>query len=194
MKSIRLNKYLRQQIVNSVLEEFTDNFFKDLPYKNTEGLIELRDTYNKDIALSIWNKHYGDIPFDKIPVNMLRSYGSIQVAVEGNSYKYFSHHLDKNKYPTGQAPVEVMVEADYDELMKEVTALQVTLDGFLIAAKELRRDITPIIESFNTTKQLVETWSEMEKYIPANIADPSKGVTLPMLNISRLDAKIRGEK
>ncbi len=56
----------------------------------------------------------------------------------------------------------------------------------------LRREIKPILESFNTTKQLLDTWPSMEKFLPPNIANPEKGINLPALNLSRLEQKIGG--
>ena len=56
--------------------------------------------------------------------------------------------------------------------------------------RNLNTEITTVLNSVNTTKQLIEVWPEVEKFLPAHIADPNTGIKLPALKVSRLNEKL----
>ena len=55
---------------------------------------------------------------------------------------------------------------------------------------ELRKETTSIINTCNNTGQLVELWPEIEPLLPAYLSDPSRGVSLPSIPVSRLNERL----
>lgn len=54
----------------------------------------------------------------------------------------------------------------------------------------LGRETRDLLENFNTTKQLREGWPDMVPYLPPHIADPERGLKLPVLETSRLSQRL----
>lgn len=55
---------------------------------------------------------------------------------------------------------------------------------------QLRRETSDLLEQYNTTKQVRDSWPELVNYLPAHIADPERAVTLPVLATSRLSERL----
>lgn len=54
----------------------------------------------------------------------------------------------------------------------------------------LGRETRDLLENFNTTKQLRDGWPDMVPYLPPHIADPERGLKLPVLETSRLSQRL----
>lgn len=186
MKSIRLARYSREEILNSVMREFTKTYFAKVPYK-TEG--ELRKTIHTEytkVMAELWNNCYGHIDLSNIPSWMLDSY-DFSISVAGTS-RVESCALAKKPGKRGAIDVVLVDEvifSEYDSLRAELSAYNKEFKSYL-------SEVKTVLDSVTTTKQLVELWPTVEQYIPAHLADPEKGVKLPALHISRLDERLRG--
>lgn len=55
---------------------------------------------------------------------------------------------------------------------------------------KLKEETADLLNQYNTTKQLRETWPEIVNYLPPHIADPERAVTLPVLATSRLSERL----
>jgi hypothetical protein len=88
---------------------------------------------------------------------------------------------------------DVLLSAkEYDSLFKHMSELIKVKEQYDTDLKQFRSEVSNLLDSVNTTKQLVELWPTVEQYLPAHIADPDVGIKLPMLLISRLDEKLAG--
>jgi len=180
MKSIRLNVEMRQDILTSMLEAWKKS--NPAPYNLAEETSKIAET--------IWKNKYGKIDFSGIPTRMLRYSCSVQIQVNGTvkSYKlqesmpmeYQSYYNEAILKVYDKEPAFI---AKYNEKVKEN-------DKWNLSRSSFEDEIKQIIYSVNTTKQLVELWPEAEQYLPAYAADPSKGVNLPALKTSRLNAAL----
>lgn len=186
MKSIRLAQYSREEILNSVMREFTKTYFAKAAYK-TE--VELRNLIQEEyhrVMTNLWIDCYGHIDLSKIPNWMLQVY-SFSVSVAGSS-RVESCELAKR--PGKWGAIDLII--DDEEIFEEYDKLRAELSAYNKEFKSYRSEVKAVLDSVTTTKQLVELWPTVEQYIPAHLADPEKGVKLPALHISRLDERLRG--
>lgn len=200
MKSVRLSSFLRKEILNSVLREFSVNFLKPLGFKTSGELSEGIVAEGRGVALMLWKERYGPVRFVQIPKWALDKSNKFSVAVaEDTSQTYACHvHWDDNYIQAERRPckpaIDILITQErWNKLFHKMDLLEAAKEKHCAEKDQLRREIYPILESFNTTKQLLETWPSMEKFLPANIADPDKGINLPALSLSRLEAKINGQ-
>ena len=83
-------------------------------------------------------------------------------------------------------PIEISSNHPYFQEEKEVRRM------FNIWSKErnqLRKEIMDTLEQFNTSKQLIEGWPEVEGYMPPHMADMSV-INLPAVSINRLNERL----
>lgn len=192
-KSVRLNKYLREQILDSVLEEYVTNFLKPYGYTSTEEVASLICEESRNVADLWWEKCYSGINFEALPEWCLNGHRQIIVQVENDTGKMFVNNCNKDKVRPTSGSVDLLVsQEEWDVVRKDLVHMRKLKQEVVEGRKALRKQIYPVLLSFGSTKQLIETWPSMEKFLPANIADPDKGVNLPALNLSRLDAVIAG--
>lgn len=196
MKSVRLNSYLRECILESVLREFESNYFKSrsvLKCSSHKGFKDaLAELKGKRVSL-LWDKLYGKHRKDieQCPEWARSDSTQLQVSLELDSSKMFSGFTEG--LPCSRASVDaVLTQDEWETYLGEYYRVKKEGDAYEKEKRDLRREVKPIIDSFGSTKQLIETWPSMEKFLPANIADPDKGVALPALSLSRLEEKING--
>lgn len=83
-------------------------------------------------------------------------------------------------------PIEISSNHPYFQEEKEVRRM------FNIWSKErnqLRKEIMDTLEQFNTSKQLIEGWPEVEGYMPPLMTDMSV-INLPAVSINRLNERL----
>lgn len=83
-------------------------------------------------------------------------------------------------------PIEVSSNHPYFQEEKEVRRM------FNVWSKErnqLRKEVMDTLEQFNTSKQLIEGWPEVEGYMPPHMTDMSV-INLPAVSINRLNERL----
>lgn len=191
IKNVRLNKESRKQILRSMLEAFEKQYFLALG-KNSAAEYRLHLDKIKDEALKdLWRKTYGPIQMhlNAIPKGLV-STASFGVAKAGTGDMVYLTNPD---FPGTRSGADIALDQEeYEAVFSGVVEAEKSMRSFADELKDLEQKIQPVLESVNTTKQLVELWPSAEKHIPASILDPDTGINLPALNIRDLDAKISG--
>jgi hypothetical protein len=186
IKSVRLSERSRESILKSMSEGFELNYFSGKEYKSKAELSQRITEEHGRVMLDLWYTLYGSLDFSKVPQSLLS--GSPFSVGCGNLVEVA--RLGK-KFPGSREGVDaVLDEEDWLATFALLYALKEDLKDFESALKEFSKEVKVILEATNTTKQLVEVWPAAEQYIPASIADPERGINLPMLAISRLDEKL----
>ena len=188
MKSVRLSNDMRVDILSSVLKEYTRNLLAGLGAEKEDDLRKAWQDEEKRVLSGLWDKVYG-YPTEEVPAWMLRD-DNFSVAVEGLSV--FRGACVEGKPGRKYGADIILTLVQHDELFAPMFELIAITDKFKEDVKQMKSEVNSILNSVNTTKQLVELWPAVEQYIPAYIADPDKGVNLPALLISRLDEKLQG--
>ena len=69
---------------------------------------------------------------------------------------------------------------------KEYKHARINLAAHTIKLDKYLEDVSNVLSGVNTTGQLIEAWPECEKYVPVGILNPSK-INLPALSIAELN-------
>lgn len=196
VKSVRLNQSLRDTILNSVLLEYVKNNLKPHGFENRGQLEEAVKKLRHDACMKLWKKQYGSIDFSLVPRWALDTSGDFSVAQQDDTSKVFVVRLkdDNGLALPCKSAIDVLVtKSKWDTMFAKSNALAKAKEACTGGRKNLKDEVKPILDSFGSTKQLLETWPSMEKFLPPNVADPDKGVNLPALSLSRLEEKINGK-
>lgn len=181
MKSIRLNKESRKHILNSVMEK----------YKEVNALPEPEDFDGQlsELALKVYKRKYGKIVgyFEEIPSNMLnlRSYASLHLQNGSMIHPDFPNDL---RLPTENIALPVTPAEDkiVATIIKNRSNHQKQYEAYMVELSKYREQVETVINSCNTTGQLVELWPEVTEFIPETMRNPSK-INLPSVCISNLN-------
>lgn len=188
MKSIRLNKGSREDILHSMRTGFTENWFK----KNGQGhldkpdLVKAAEDARRGALVKLWNEcylvHKEDI--DKVP-QVLISGASFSVAEEGSSRV---EQLSDGKYPGSRKGADLVLHPDdWEQVFKDYYELSALVKRYEAEVDKFKKEVWQVLESVTTTGKLVEVWPASEQYIPAYLNEPNQGINLPVLHTSRLD-------
>ena len=180
MKSVKLSKMLREDIVKSMTDAWVTN---------NKLSFDIKEEENK-VAESIWNSNYGHLNFRNIPDAMLRFDTSVKIDVNSN---VSSFSLLKEKPIPKNGNYGVCVIKTYNKtpkIIEKFLKLREQHTDWLEIKRDFISEIIEITNSVNTTKQLVELWPEAKQYLPAFANDPSKGINLPALKTSRLNSAL----
>lgn len=203
-KSIRLNKELREEIINNIAqaydlknpcpahqskEDLQHIFLKVIEaeyFKQEEAVIaklasigltkELIHVTDHFKVYTDNQQHFANFYFKDAKKNYVSHLKLIQgVFVQLDMLK---------KYPLIQAAYKAYKKALKTEKPNYEAKRQWTREkeGYL-------QDVRNVIFGVNTTKQLLEEWAEVEPFIPTGIVDPSR-IQLPAVNIAQLTKKI----
>lgn len=180
IKSVRLTHAIRSNIIDAMMAQWVIK--NPCPHNIKEMEIKIGE--------AIWKANFGKLPLNKIPPRMLKHSDTIKVQVSGTVKKY---SLETNRpHPFSSDYNEAIVQV-FDQptpaMLKLIDATQ-EIEQWEKEKKEFCEEITVILNSVGTTKQLVELWPEAEQYLPPFAADPSKIVNLPALATSRLNAAL----
>lgn len=181
MKSIRLSKELRNEIISSIADAYDANN----PFP---------ESLENSFALWCYEKIHGGI--EKKIANLDPRYftkcTSITVAFMGEQHS-FTLPEAKIMFPSIYGRFSTNLQHHFDSKPREYLdylAREQERDEYRQTRNKFLREVRSLVESVNSTKQLLEIWPEAEDYIPAHLADPSKGVKLPALQTSRLNERL----
>jgi len=203
MKSIRLNKKLRQEIISNIRQAYL--------LKNKEPEYKTKSKYFSELVVSAMRKEYiaaSNALLEKakemgLPYCVLNKKANFTYAIDGEfgGTIYFS---DTNQFDKGNFHL-TLSEGCYFNLSKDMEGvLGDAYREYLSKTKRLKKakeaydkyhlkldnymaDVINVIEGVNTTGQLLEAWPECERFIPSGIVDPS-AISLPAsVNISQLN-------
>lgn len=179
-KSIRLSAAIRANICASMLVAWEKNNVSPRDPKEIEHRV----------AEELWINSYASIKpsLKKIPEQMLRWAEHVKVQVAGVVTCY--DLSEKRPYPWRD-----QYNSSILEILDQPTVLMGLLEDARTAKEDwnklrydFREEIKTILDSVQTTGQLIQVWPEAEQYLPPFAADPSKGINLPALKTSRLNS------
>lgn len=193
MKSIRLNRTIRTAIVENVITAWKkvnpepilfDEQLKKIEQKLLEQAYqEWKDENKIDVLISCGMKSdYCNIN-NKVYLEIVDDAGE---SIHRLGYLLFTGsdgEVEKRiikKYGGFQVKASSHAGKEYLEALKEKTDKQAAYKAWDTARYEKECEILAVLESVNTTKQLLEVWPEIKEYIPASYVDPSR-VQLPSI-------------
>lgn len=177
MKSVKLNKTIKEDIINSMMSAWeSNNPCKFDINKEEEKLGDL-----------IWKRYYKQYNLEDIPKSMLRLDNTVVICINTNNYNYNMSKQMPVKKSNHWSQIPCKVFESKPAFIKEFEEKQKVHYKWASDKDTFKEEIEQIVNSVNTTKQLVELWPEAEQYIPPYANDPSKGITLPALKTSRLN-------
>lgn len=178
-KSIRLSQAIRANIATSMLASWEKR--QPCPHDLSKLEKELGDVY--------WLSAFGNIKsaLKKIPEKMLRKSSSIKVQIAGVVREFAMTETRAHPY---EGQYTRLVVAIYDEASPQTAAYdkaKAEVNDWGAQRLEFTNEINTILNSVQTTGQLIQIWPEAEQHLPPFAADPSKGINLPTLKTSRLN-------
>jgi hypothetical protein len=191
MKSLRLNKELRTNILNS----FLDKYKSSNPEPEVGDLSKAQQVAAINAQKAIYGKYEGLLPDEFVVISnniqVRLPNGSVQhwyfgSDEEGESIYLLMSKESKVKYVfTDNDPIY----AEYRKVADAVKQQQAVYDEWVKGYKKFKSEVTQVLESVNTTGQLVEVWPESLPFIPQEISDPSK-INLPSVNFAEINKVI----
>lgn len=190
-KNIRLTKAIRSDIISNICETLKTNLIKTLGFTTEDEVIKQLKTLEKQALISCWIDKYGkNLEYiQKISRDLLTT-REFSMFCSDRSVK---HTMEEYPYIGKQmSGYDVILSGEeYDEKFAEYISLSKAWNDIKNEVNSVVKEARVIIESVNTTKQLIEIWETAENYIPAHIADPDKGSKLPCKLVSDLDERIK---
>jgi len=184
MKSIRLSKQLRLEIIQNISEAYN---------KTTPPPAPGRDEIDRAFARDVYDRYIEDYidEISQVPSDFINTAYSFQITI-GGQYKYlYLYKGDKPDYQPMPKSGAVLMQLSSDaEEVEEYENLLADFDEWSKKKNAMISQATAIIDQVNTTKQLVETWAEVEPMIPEYIRNPSKGIQLPAVLTESLNNSI----
>lgn len=199
MKSLRLNKQMRDAIVKNFGEKRLEANPKPQSTLNRESI-------SVDLANYCHNKVYGSLKLEGVPEDMLNyaqyikvqfplSEGSEDTKIENLYFEKEDKYTYTKKPSTRLSKVEyVLTKSDegykkYKKDMKLFKQEQQAVKEYESDHSRYLQQVRQVVNAVNTTKQLLEVWPEAEQFIPEDIRDPST-ITLPSVNIADLNNQV----
>lgn len=191
MKSLRLNKELRSNILNSFLEKYKASN----PEPEVGDVSKAKQEAAIKAQKAAYGKYEGLIPEEFVVkssnIHVQLPNGSVQhwyfgYDDEGDNIYLLMSKESKVKYVfTDNDPIY----AEYRKVADTVKQQQAVYDEWEKGYKKFKSEVTQVLESVNTTGQLVEVWPESLPFIPQEISDPSK-INLPSVNFAEINKVI----
>lgn len=191
MKSLRLNKEMRENILNNFVAKYL------LANPAPEQPLNLQ-AVQSDIAKKINNKLYGKYT-NLVPVELLNQcqYLNVQLPNDSVTYWYYRDEDGDSTYLTSTRERKVeytFTEQDplwveYQAKVVEYKKLTAELEVHTKALNKFKSEVKQVLESVNTTLQLVEVWPEALPFVPQEISNPSS-INLPAVNFAELNKVI----
>ncbi len=177
MKSIRLTNDMKLDILKSILSKWEETNIKPDIYKAANVF-----------GMYLWSSKYGKYKkqIDALPIELFHTSRYIKFCVDGQ---------------VDQVTVSEYIPSEYGGIIyksikssnSQYTKYNKVADDFKDwqeSRRSIQREAEAIINSVNTSKQLVEVWPDVEPFLPAHIADPDKAIRLPAITVSRLNERI----
>ena len=187
MKSIRLNKQIRKDIISSINMAFNENALKK--YSLPKNVSEYRQNELISAIMGVYNDKYKDTVLSNIPKEFLR-FGKGWLEVHAEDGRVYQIKTPNNVATPDSRVLKVVSNPEFTKIFAEYE---------LVAGKinEMNKDLissiketTVILDSVNTTQQLIDLWPKIEQYLPAYIQSPEKVINLPALRTDRLSEKL----
>lgn len=201
MKSIRLNKEIREAIINNIAVAYDKANVKPVVTANPNEILEkaviahyMRQSQPIRKVIEANPELEAHIRYDN----------KLSYRTPTNSWEYIKSTEDK--------PLKVLVNFAYTRIFNDENylsknpSLAKAAEEWKAAQKVAREErakvsawarertiyldeIRQVLVGVSTTKQLLEQWEEVKEYIPAAYFNPSK-INLPAINVQSLNAKL----
>lgn len=189
MKSIRLSKATREAIAGSMVDGFSQNWFKNNA-PEFDSLQGMRTGFAEAVRselIALWLSTYAQ---HRDAIRALPTYllsGSSFHVTDGSR----TEALSDIAYPGKRSGSDLLLEPDqWDEAFAGSIKLRATINKYDTERSQFYKEVWQVLESVTTTGKLVEVWPASEQYIPAHLNEPNQGINLPVLHTSRLDAAL----
>lgn len=183
VKSIKLTNYMRTEILENVGKKYNEN----TPAPN-EGL-----TLSDIDSITAHDLYYiSPIPEKTkgVDTEYLTYSGFIRVEVGGQMKSFSYGDLGSKPCKSQGGYTAVMsIPADHEIIERHDRYVGEYAD-WINKKTAMMSQVEAILKQVSTTKQLVETWPEIEPMIPAYIVDPSTGIQLPAIVMGSLNSTI----
>lgn len=189
MKSIRLNDRSRQDILDSIKEEFKINFYKANNLSLDKTFLTLKREQKEIISGHIYFDIYGNIKFPKQVKPFLHYGGTLKIQSESGRVESVN---TSNPIEQTNRILKIYSDSIFLTMFSEYDNLVKLKHKFDTQNTRLYSESNQIISSVTSTKQLLELWPSVEKYLPAYLSNPEKAINLPTIAISRIDERIKG--
>lgn len=196
MKSLRLNKELRQ----TILENFVSKWEGSNPEPTSELLSrkELLQALAKEISEKVYGKFWETLK--DIPDEFLYKSSSVLVQWPDESIDrlYFgrdSENDDIRMLSTRESKVEYVISKtdklykSYKDNVELLKQFENELSEYKTKRNNFSRQVSQVLSSVNTTGQLIEVWPESEAFIPVDIHNPST-ISLPSVSFQDLNSQL----
>jgi hypothetical protein len=204
MKSIRLNKDIRATVVANIKKAYlTENVkpvYKDEAQQdlNTVLLAHYKKVNKEAIAVFETNP--------ELKKYMCKDSYITYRNVEGNhKYLEFNLNIGEAVYlpiirnqgafinlsnPDTKFPPAIAKVIENNAKMKKALRKQrEVISAYELELSNYIQEVRQVLDGVNTTKQLLEVWPEVEKFLPEGITNPSK-INLPSVSIASLNNKL----
>lgn len=181
-KSVRMSAAIRNDIVNAMVKSWEQTQDTPLDPKAVEK--QLGDMLYEDAYSKFSNS------IKKCPQKMLFKSSEIKVVVSGVVKQYRMSETRPIEFENSYKQSVVGIYDQPTDFMLYLKDVKTGYENWSKKRQEFIEEIRTILSSVNTTGQLVTLWPEAEKYLPPYAADPSKGINLPALKTSRLNAML----
>lgn len=193
MKSLRLNKEMRETILNNFVDKYIKA--KPAPIKPDVGGEQLKSKAARKVQQKLYGKYE-----DVIPKDMQYTAYYIKVQLPNESIADWEFGFDENdnriySLSTKENKVEyVFTESDpiWVEYQKELVVVKEyskLKDEYDKELRKFKAEVKQVLDSVNTTGQLVEVWPEAAPFVPQEISNPSS-INLPAVNFAELNKVI----
>lgn len=210
-KSIRLNKQLRQDILDNIMGAYDiANPQPVEPIADTKNsivktLLEITLKKNQKLLDLIKNNYellkedfnscgkYTSLIYNNYDGNFKSVYLGNFLSTEELSL--IPRSLFKNAVinleDSNQVSATLKKVIDADKLFNKTTLKQFSKDNkeWSTNHKNYKAQVSTVLEGVNTTNQLLEVWPEVEKFLPVGVLEPSK-IQLPSVSISTLNSAL----
>lgn len=190
MKSIRLTSQLRDEIKKSVRKGLLDNEAKHFSLPTWEAVLEEVKRRYVLAGESLWLHLYGGSEIPKKIKPLLSTSRLLTVSHEENPDLIEQFNLTEAGLPCPGSKAVSLPADEWDAYLGGVISLRGAVRMSQDSAQEVVREVAQVLQAVNTTKQLVDAVPAIEPWLPAHIADPSKGINLPIPVFSRLQQKL----
>lgn len=212
IKSVRLNKRTRSDIVKSIMDAYAKKNPQP-PYSDNSDLMKTIITDQCRIEMQARTANIVEKAASVgIPRTSLRTSNYFYIRLPNGNQQgvYWDPDCQYSSDASKQFVVDSvtsMVMFDFNNPVNQPKLVQDLLDKYRTAKKgnktakdaydawdlsisSYRANVTNVIDGVNTTKQLLEVWPEVAPFLPVAMTDPSK-ILLPTVNIASLTAGLK---
>lgn len=182
IKSVTLTKAMREDILHSVIKR----------WKETNKEPDKKEASHK-FAVWLWGDYYKKVKdkFDGVPKKFLNLRADLKFCVDGEVDQVSFKKGDEMPcdWAAYYGPILKTITSSHKEYSKYKSVVG-KWDVWLGSGREVEMETKAILDSVNTTRQLLDLWPQCEPFLPAHIADPDKAIRLPAIQVSRLNERI----